>query len=78
MNNPIILPTALQKSIQLFYYLDTYNINYSTLTRYANKRNVHQELKKYCLYKEKNDSRIKFYYLTEYASVENKSSKLRL
>lgn len=47
VNNPIILPIS-SSEIQTIIStaLDTYNINYSTLTRYANKRNVHQELKK--------------------------------
>lgn len=47
INNPIIFPvgTAEVKTI-ITNALDTYNINYSTATRYANKRNARKKLDK--------------------------------
>lgn len=47
INDPVIFPvgTTEIKTI-ITNALDTYNINYSTLTRYANKRNAKQKLDK--------------------------------
>ncbi|WP_206856562.1 winged helix-turn-helix domain-containing protein [Candidatus Enterococcus mangumiae] len=46
VNNPIILPiSSAEIQTIISTILNTYNINYSTLTRYAKKRNVNQELK---------------------------------
>lgn len=47
MNDPIIFPAgAAEVKTIITNALDIYNINYSTLTRYANKRNAKQKLDK--------------------------------
>lgn len=47
INDPVILPIGTAEvEIIITNALDTHNINYSTLTRYANKRNAKQRLGK--------------------------------
>ncbi|MGH1789579.1 DUF6577 family protein [Enterococcus faecalis] len=47
INDPVIFPVGVAEVKTIITNaLDTYNINYSTLTRYANKRNAKQKLDK--------------------------------
>ncbi|MBF2482382.1 hypothetical protein IA817_13840 [Listeria seeligeri] len=53
INNPIIFPVGIAEIETIIRNaLDTYNINRSTLTRYANKRNVRQKLDRLILQEE--------------------------
>ncbi|EAF1795626.1 hypothetical protein Q8E58_002124 [Listeria monocytogenes] len=53
VNDPIIFPVGISEVVTIIKNaLDTYNINHSTLTRYANKRNVRQKLDRLILQEE--------------------------